>query len=167
MLILGLLLLWRWRGALLALCGAIAVGALCWRLWPLFERNFSLVYLVQQLGFYALMGLSFGGSLLPGRVPLCTQLADKVHGPLGQPELRYTRQVTVAWTWFFIANLAVTVLLYEFAPLSVWSLFVNFCALPLIGLMFAVEYAVRRRVLRQVHTGGLIATLRVYFADPR
>jgi uncharacterized membrane protein len=90
-----------------------------------------------------------------------------VHGPLGPAELRYTRQVTAAWTWFFIANMAVTVLLYAFAPLNLWSLFVNFCALPLIGLMFAVEYAIRRRVLKQVYTGGLMATLRVYFADPR
>ena len=167
MLTLGLLLLWRWRGAVTALGGAIGVGALCWWLWPLFKQNFSLVYLAQQLGFYGLMAASFGGSLLRGRIPLCTQLADKVHGPLGPAELRYTRQVTAAWAWFFIANMVVTLLLYAFAPLNIWSLFVNFCALPLIGLMFAAEYAVRRRVLKQVHTGGLIATLRVYFADPR
>lgn len=167
MLSLGLLLSWRWRGALTALFSAILVAILCWRLWPVFKQNFVLVYLTQQLGFNGLLAASFGGSLLPGRTPLCTQLADKVHGPLGPAELRYTRQVTGAWAWFFIANMAVTVLLYAFAPLKVWSLFVNFCALPLIALMFAVEYAVRRRVLKQVYTGGLIATLRVYFADPR
>jgi uncharacterized membrane protein len=167
MLSLALILLWRWRGTVTALLGAIAVAALCWRLWDLFKQNFSLVYLAQQLGFYGLLAASFGGSLMPGRTPLCTQLADKVHGPLGPAELRYTRQVTAAWAWFFIANIAVTVLLYAFAQLKVWSLFVNFCALPLVGLMFAVEYAVRRRVLKQVYTGGLIATLRVYFADPR
>jgi uncharacterized membrane protein len=167
MLMFGLILLWRWRGTLMALAGAIAAGALCGWLWPLFKQNFSLVYLIQQLGFYVLMTLSFGGSLMPGRMPLCSQLADKVHGPLGPAETRYTRQVTVAWTWFFLANIAVTLLLYGSAPLNVWSFFVNFCALPLIGLMFAVEYAVRRRVLKQVYTGGLIATLRVYFADPR
>jgi uncharacterized membrane protein len=167
MLTLGLLLLWRWRGALTGLLAAVGVGWLCWHLWPLFKQNFSIVYLIQQLGFYGLMAATFGLSLLPGRLPLCTQLADKVHGPLGQPELRYTRQVTAAWGWFFIANMAVTVLLYAFAPLNVWSLFVNFVALPLIGPMFAVEYAVRRQVLKQVHTGGLIATLRVYFANSR
>jgi uncharacterized membrane protein len=94
-------------------------------------------------------------------------MADKVHGPLGGAELRYTRQVTAAWGWFFIANMALTLLLYALVPLAVWSLFVNFFALPLIGLMFAAEYAVRRQVLKQVHTGGLIATLRVYFADSR
>jgi uncharacterized membrane protein len=167
MLSVGLLVLWRWRGTLTALLAAAGVGALCLHFWPLFRQNFSLVYLIQQLGFYGLMAATFGFSLLPGRLPLCTQLADKVHGPLGPPELRYTRQVTAAWVWFFVANMTATVLLYAFAPLRTWSLFVNFCSLPLIGLMFAVEYAIRRRVLKQVHTGGLIATLRVYFADPR
>jgi uncharacterized membrane protein len=167
MLTLGLLLLWRWRGVLAALLAGAAAGVLCWQYWPLFTQNLSPVYLLQQLGFHGLMAATFGFSLLPGHLPLCTQLADKVHGPLGPAELRYTRQVTAAWTWFFVANMAVTVLLFAFAPLRIWSLFVNFCSLPLIGLMFVVEYAVRRRVLKQVHTGGLIATLRVYFADPR
>jgi len=167
MLSLGLLLMWRWRGALPALLAAAAAGLLCFYSWPQLSRNFSLVYLLQQLGFHALMAATFGLSLLPGRLPLCTQIADKVHGPLGAPELRYTRQVTAAWTIFFLANGVVTVVLYALEPVRIWSMFVNFASLPLLGLMFAVEYAVRRRVLRQVNTGGLIASLRVYFADPR
>lgn len=167
MLTLGLMILWRWRGALPALLAAAAAGTLCWRLWPSLEQNFSLVYLIQQLGFHGLMAATFGSSLLPGRLPLCTQLADRLHGPLGLPELRYTRQVTAAWCGFFLAHMTTTVLLFAYAPLEVWSLFVNFCALPLVALMFVVEYAVRRRVLRQVNTGGLIASLRVYFAAPR
>jgi uncharacterized membrane protein len=60
----------------------------------------------------------------------------------------------------------VTCVLFEFAPLRVWSLFVNFLSLPLILLMFVAEYAVRRRVLPKVQRNGLIATLRVYFANP-
>jgi uncharacterized membrane protein len=167
MLTLGLVLLWRWRGALLALLAAGGTGLLAYHFWPQLTRNFALVYLIQQLGFHGLMAATFGLSLLPGRVPLCTQFADKVHGPLGTAELRYTRQVTAAWAMFFVANAVVMILLYEFAPLRLWSIFVNFCSLPLIGLMFAAEYAVRRRVLNQVKTGGLIATLRVYFANPR
>jgi uncharacterized membrane protein len=164
---LGLMILGRWRGALSALLAAIAAGTLCWRFWPSFEQNFLLVYLIQQLGFYGLMAATFGSSLLPGRAPLCTQLADRLHGPLGLPELRYTRQVTAAWCGFFLAQMAATVILFAYAPLNVWSVFVNFCALPLVGLMFLAEYAVRRHVLRHVNTGGLVASLRVYFADPR
>jgi uncharacterized membrane protein len=165
MLALGLVLLWRWSGALMALLAAAAAAYLLRAFWPVFAQNFSLVYLVQQIGFYSIMAFTFGRSLRKGSVPLCTQLADKVHGPLSALELRYTRNVTVAWVIFFLCNVAANVLLFEFAPLRVWSVFVNFCSLPLILLMFVAEYAVRRRVLPRVQRSGLIATLRVYFAD--
>ena len=165
MLTLGLVLLWRWSGALIASSAAAAAAYLLHSFWPLFAQNFSIVYLVQQIGFYSIMAFTFGRSLRKGSVPLCTQLADKVHGPLSPLELRYTRQVTLAWVIFFLCSVAANFLLFEFAPLRVWSVFVNFCSLPLILLMFVAEYAVRRRVLPQVHRNGLIATLRVYFAD--
>jgi len=165
MLTLGLVLLWRGGGAFMALLGAAAAAFLLRAFWPLFAQNFSIVYLIQQLGFYSIMAFTFGRSLRKGRVPLCTELADRVHGPLTALELRYTRNVTLAWVIFFLLNLVANFLLFEFAPLRVWSLFVNFCSLPLILLMFVAEYAVRRRVLPQVPRSGLIATLRVYFAD--
>jgi uncharacterized membrane protein len=165
MLTLGLVLVWRWSGALLALSAAAAAAILLRAFWPQFAQNFPIVYLVQQVGFYSIMAFTFGRSLRTGSVPLCTQLADKVHGPLSALELRYTRKVTLAWVIFFLLNLAATFLLFKFAPLRVWSMFVNFCSLPLILLMFVAEYVVRRRVLPQVQGSGLIATLRVYFAD--
>jgi uncharacterized membrane protein len=165
MLTLGLVLLWRWSGALMALLAAAAAAILLRVFWPRFAQNFPIVYLVQQVGFYSIMAFTFGRSLRQGSVPLCTQIADKVHGPLSALELRYTRKVTLAWVIFFLLNLAATFLLFEFAPLRAWSMFVNFCSLPLILLMFAAEYAVRRRVLPQVQGSGLVAALRVYFAD--
>ena len=107
MLTLGLVLLWRWSGALVALSAAAATAALLRAFWPLFAQNFPIVYLVQQVGFYSIMAFTFGRSLRKGSVPLCTQLADKVHGPLTALELRYTRSVTLAWTVFFLLNVAV------------------------------------------------------------
>lgn len=165
MLTLGLVMVWRWSGALGASLAAAAAAYLLRAFWPLFAQNFSVVYLVQQVGFYSIMAFTFGRSLRAGSVPLCTQLADKVHGPLTPLELAYTRMVTLAWVIFFLLNVAANLLLFEFAALRVWSVFVNFCSLPLILLMFVAEYAVRRRVLPQVQRSGLIATLRVYFAD--
>jgi uncharacterized membrane protein len=162
----GFVLIWRWSGALPGLLAAAAAAFLVRHYWPLFTRNFSTVYLIQQCGFYAIMAFGFGRSLLKGRVPLCTQLADKIHGPLSAAELRYTRKVTIAWVIFFLLNVVVTGLLFAFAPLRIWSLFVNFLSVPLILLMFGAEYAVRRRALPQVQTSSLIATLRMYFANP-
>lgn len=162
---LGFILLWRWSGALMALFALAAAAFLLRIIWPVFTQNFSIVYLVQQTGFYSIMAATFGQSLLKGRIPLCTRLADRVHGPLSELELRYTRNVTFAWVIFFLLNLAATFLLYQFAQLRIWSFFVNFCSLPLILCMFVAEYLVRRRVLTQVPRSGLMATLRVYFAD--
>jgi uncharacterized membrane protein len=162
----GLALIWRWAHLLVALLAAAAAAVLLRHYWPLLERNFSLVYLLQEAGFYSLMAASFGLSLRPHETALCTQLADKVHGPLSAQEIRYTRQVTAAWTIFFLAITLVTIALFASAPLRVWSLFANFFAVPLMALMFAAEYAVRRRVLPQVQGGGLLAAVRVYFASP-
>ena len=165
MLTLGAILLWRSSSAWITLAGACAAALSLRAGWPLLLQNFSLVYLVQQAGFYSIMAFTFARTLRKGHVPLCTQFADKVHGPLRPLELRYTRSVTIAWALFFLLNLAATFLMFEFAPLRVWSLFANFISLPLILLMFVAEYAIRRRVLPQVQRNGLMATLRVYFAD--
>jgi uncharacterized membrane protein len=165
MLGLGFLMVWRWNGLLLASLFTVLLGAVLHHYWTFLITEFSFVYLIQQCGFYGLMAWTFGRSLLKGRVPLCTEFADKIHGPLTAQELHYTRSVTWAWTGFFLGNLAVTFALFAFASLQTWSFFVNFISLPLVLLMFVVEFAVRRRVLPQVH--GLIATLRIYFANPR
>jgi len=161
----GLLLLWRWTHWLVALLAAAAVALLLHHFWPLLEQNFSLVYLVQEAGFYSLMAASFGQSLRGGNVALCTRLADKVHGPLTPQEVLYTRRVTAAWALFFLAITAATLGFFVFAPLHIWSLFANFCIVPLMGLMFVTEYAVRRRVLPQVQRKGILAAVRVYFAS--
>jgi uncharacterized membrane protein len=160
---LGLLLLWRVHLAA-AVLGAAAAAVLLRHYWPVLERSFTWVYLLQEGGLYSVLAASFGQSLFGGRVALCTQIADKVHGPLTPQELRYTRRVTAAWALFFVLITAATLGLFLFAPLRIWSLFANFCVLPLIALMFVAEYAVRRRVLPQVPRGGILAAVRVYFA---
>jgi len=163
MLTLGGLMVGRWNGLLLALLLGAAVLLLLHHYWSLLIEEFSIVYLIQQAGFYVLMAWTFGRTLFKGRVPLCTEFADKIHGPLTALELRYTRAVTWAWVLFFLGNLSVTFVLFAMAPLRTWSFFVNFVSLPLVLLMFVVEFAVRRRVLPQVQRHGLIATLRIYF----
>jgi uncharacterized membrane protein len=161
----ALLLVWRWAHLSVAVLAGVAAAVLLRHYWPVLEGNFSAVYLLQEGGFYSLMAASFGQSLRKGHVALCTQLADKLHGPLTPQETLYTRRVTAAWALFFILIAAATVGLFLFAPLYLWSLFANFCVLPLIGLMFVGEYAVRRRVLPQAPRRGILAAVRVYFAS--
>ncbi len=143
------------------------LGALVYCLWPFVERNFSWCYLVQESSIYGLLCLTFSRSLLPRQVALCTQLADQLHGPLTPHEIRYTRRVTAAWAVFFFMIAAISILLYLRAPLRIWSMYINFCVLPLVGAMFVAEYLVRCRVLPQLKRAGLAATVRVYFTTPQ
>jgi uncharacterized membrane protein len=167
-LVVGLLLVWRWTHHLwAALLAGAATAMLLRHYWPVLEKNFSLVYLLQEGGFYSLLAASFGRSLVGARVALCTQLADRIHGPLTAQEVRYTRRVTAAWALFFVSITAATLSLFAYAPLRTWSLFANFCVVPLIGLMFVAEYAVRRRVLPHVQRRGILAGIRAYFASSR
>jgi uncharacterized membrane protein len=87
----------------------------------------------------------FGRTLAPGREPLVTAIARLVRGRLDPEIERYTRHVTWAWCGFFAANAAVSAALAALAPLAAWSLYTNVLATPLFALMFAAEYAYRRR----------------------
>jgi uncharacterized membrane protein len=161
----GVALLLAWRGPpRVAVLLTAGLGGLVYGLWPLLTQNYPLFCLVQESGVYCLLGVTFSRSLLPNQVALCTRLADKVHGPLSPHEVRYTRRVTAAWAVFFFSIAAVSILLYLLAPLRIWSLYINFCVLPLVGAMFVAEYLVRRRVLPQNRRAGLLATVRVYLA---
>nr|UXE44226.1 hypothetical protein Hi04_10k_c1511_00015 [uncultured bacterium] len=155
-----------WRTAPPAIAALIYAGmaGLIVGFWPALRQNYPLINLVQDSSVYGLLGFTFARSLMPGRVALCTRLADREHGPLSAHEVRYTRQVTAAWALFFFVITAASILLFAAAPLRIWSLFINFCVLPLVGAMFIAEYQVRRRVLPGVKRTGLLATLRVYLA---
>jgi uncharacterized membrane protein len=97
--------------------------------------------------------------LFGGRVPLCTLLSRRLHGPLAPAEIAYTRKATVAWTLFYgLLALAILVLFFV-TSLRVWSLFTNFAVFGLIGLMFAADHALRRRLL-PYRPGGIMAALR-------
>lgn len=154
-------LAFSWRALRLpGLAAWLLAAALMAAHWPELKAHFVWLYLIQQVGLYALLGVYFGRTLASGSVPLCTQMAQHVHGTLSAAALRYTRQVTAAWTLFFaIITLALMMLFYA-APLWVWSAFANFGAPVLVVLMFVVENRVRRLALPDMEHAGIIATLR-------
>jgi uncharacterized membrane protein len=164
-LLLGLGLLWRSTRAWIAGPLTVAAALLLYDGWPQLEKKFSMVYLLQECSMYGLLAFGFARSLAPEETALCTRVADRLHGPLTPRELRYTRQVTAAWAIFF-GTLTLTILaLYLFGPLSIWSMFVNFIALPLIALMFAAEYMFRRRALPETDRRGILASVRVFLSS--
>lgn len=123
--------------------------------WPMIESRFAWIYFVQHLGVFSLLAVGFARSLVQGELPMVTRFAALVHGAALAPEVRrYTRGVTVVWALFFTMMAGTSTALFAFASLSSWSTFANFLTPMLVGLMFAIEFGVRRVVLpREVRTG--------------
>jgi uncharacterized membrane protein len=148
---------------LLATALTAALGsALLLHYWQQIERNYPLMYLLQQQGAYLLLATAFGRSLMPGQVALCTRWADLLHGPLPPQVQRYSRNVTLAWTLYFLGSSALNLLLFTIAPLPVWSLFANFVCPALALLLFLGEYSLRYLVLPPRHRVSIAAMVRAY-----
>jgi uncharacterized membrane protein len=150
---------------MLLLCAA--VGGVLGVYWGALQRNFSWVYFLQHVGTNVMLAAVFGVTLMRGRQPLVTKLAEVVHRGSLEPEvLRYTRQVTLAWTLFFVAVSLVSGVLFCCASIEVWSVFANFLTFPLIVLMFAVEYAVRLRMLPNQEHHSIMEGVRAFWKKP-
>jgi len=163
------ILLWMtWRSprrpAMLLLCAA--VGALLWGNWGALQRHFSWVYFLQHVGTNLMLAAVFGVTLARGRQALCTRLAEAVHGSLTPEEVRYSRQVTLAWLVFFLAISLVSSVLFFFVGIGAWSVFANFLSFPLILLMFAVEFWVRRRKLPHQKKHSIMDGVRAFWKKP-
>src|SRR5262245_24252149 len=94
-------------------------------------------------GAYLALLWYFGRSLRPGREPLITRVARRIHGSVPPDMACFTRRLTVAWCAFFAGQVLVSALLLAFAPHDVWSMFVNVLNLPLLALMFVAQQVVR------------------------
>lgn len=153
--ILTLLFAWRSPSRRLLLPLWLAGCAALWAGSGWFVRHDPWIFLLQDLSVQVLLGLAFGRSLRPGRTPLVSQFAALLRGPLSLAVARYTRRATWAWTLFFAAMAITSLVLFALAPVADWSVFANLLGLPLVGLMFGAEYAVRRCVLPRTERAGL------------
>ncbi len=109
---------------------------------------------------YGTLLASFAVTLLPGRTDMITGIAQRLN-PRFQTDMRpYTRRVTRAWCGFFAAELAISAVLLAAAPREWWLVFINFLHLPLVGAMFAAEYAVRLRTFPDRQSTRVTAMLR-------
>jgi uncharacterized membrane protein len=158
-LLIGVVLAWRWTRPFTALLISGSLCAFLYGYWPVVERNYEWADLAQQCGAYSLVALTFARSLFAGRVPVCTQLAAKLHAMLTPAEITYTRHATVAWVVFYVLMTVAIFILFFVAPLRVWSLFVNFAAFGLIVLMGIADHVIRRRVLPRRADGGIFAII--------
>lgn len=93
----------------------------------------------------AFMLCLFGASLMHG-MPIVERMARLSDPELPEVAIRYTRQVTWVWCAFFLANGLIAASLTLWAPLHWWALYTGLISYGLMGLLFAGEWTVRRRV---------------------
>lgn len=130
-----------WR-VLCALCGLVVL--------ILAEQQAELFVQSHPILIYGFMFLFFSSTLSAGSVPLITRFAILIRGEEASELVKqYGRRVTVAWALFFLVMIAVSLLLSIYASLETWSWFANFFSYLLIGVMFVIEFAVRRMVLKE------------------
>lgn len=151
----------HYRKAMLA---AISFGCVALVMaWNTLEHHFHWIYWIEHAGTQFILCLVFARTLRAGREPMCSYFARMVHGSLEPALARYTRQITVAWVVFFgLMSLTSTVLFFA-APITIWSVFVNFFTGPLICLMFVLEYGARRYLLpdmKHVHIFAAVNAMR-------
>lgn len=120
-----------------------AAGAAIFLLYHQDSLGMAAISGIPHAAVYSFLLWYFGRTLARGREPLVTRFSSSVHGPLSPPMERYTRKVTIAWCVFFAAQLIVSALLFAFAPLDTWSLFINVLNLPLLAGMFVGPLAYR------------------------
>jgi uncharacterized membrane protein len=156
----ALVLLWLWTWRWTALILAASASALLYRSWPVIERNFEWLDLVEQCGIYGLVAAVFVRSLFANRVPVCTQLAHEMYGTLTAVEIGYTRGATAAWAGFYVLLTLAILGLFFTLPQTAWYLFVNFATWGLMLIAGVADHAIRRRVLPRHEQGGVLTIIR-------
>lgn len=159
----------------------IALAAVLAGCWWLSSSSLSVLPLyVPPILIPAFMAWLFGHTLTAGRTPLIAQVIRALHGPDSEPPSEawpYARQLTLAWTIFFVGLAAMNFLLAALAtphglllaagvapPITVpqewWSWFANVIGYLLVAAFFGIEYAYRRRRFPQQPYRNVIDFLR-------
>lgn len=107
-----------------------------------------------------LLSLVFLRTLLPGKTPLATVIAERARGGMSESVRRYTRGVTVMWS-VLLASLALWSALLPFvASPEVWSLFTGFLNYLIIAVVFMLEFAFRNWHLKDEEPVGFVPFMR-------
>ncbi|MDO5090518.1 MAG: hypothetical protein Q4D61_03130 [Cardiobacteriaceae bacterium] len=97
----------------------------------------------------ALMFILFFASLF-ARQTLIERLARLTDPELPPEAIAYTRKVTQVWCAFFIVNGSIAAWLAALASHRAWALYTGIIAYGLMGVLFAGEYLLRRRLKKRV-----------------
>jgi uncharacterized membrane protein len=127
----------------------LPVAVFLWQVWPMVLANAQTLYFAQHVGTNGLLAWVFVHTLAAGATPLVVTFARIAHPNLPPEIAAYARKVTVAWTVFFLATCAISVLLFVAAPIAAWSTFAVLLQWPSVAVFFVGEYVLRKRLFRQ------------------
>ena len=164
--VMALLAAWhsRLRWVALALLALLALAVLVYL--EDLRNHVNWLYFAQHAGTMLLLAITFGSTLGQGDAnALCSRVTRLMLPGTPDPDyMRYTWKVTVAWTAYFVISAVVSVALFFFGPLPVWSYFANLLTPVIVGLMFVIEYVVRVRVLPDRPHFSIAQTIQAYRA---
>ena len=162
--VIALLAAWhsRLRWLALALLALLALTVLLYL--EALRNHVNWLYFMQHAGTMMLLAITFGSTLGRGDADaLCSRVTRlMLVGPADPVYMRYTWKVTLVWTVYFMVSGVVSVSLFFFGPLAVWSYFANLLTPVIVGLMFVIEYLVRVRVLPDRAHFSIAQTIQAY-----
>lgn len=155
---------WAWhsRQRLLSLCAAAAIAVLVAQAAAGSEVAAEKLYLAQHVVVHLCLALWFGASLRRGQTPFISSLAARVHRQLTPPMRAYTRNVTVAWTVYFVLMAALSLALFFGAPFDAWATFANLLTPVALAAMFGGEYVLRYRLHPEFERVSMLDAIRAY-----
>jgi uncharacterized membrane protein len=145
---------------------AVALSVVCLPFIYFYQHLDSIqwVNLIPNSLIYGSLAFMFAKTLTKGQIPLVTQLATKIEGPLPIAIKNYTRHVTFAWAIFFALNVIISIALYYLVSFAAWSLFSNVYSTPLLIGMFAIEFAYRKMRYRQYKTASFTDGMKAFMS---
>ena len=146
----------------LILVALVLISPLFWLTWSHFKQHYDWIYWLEHESLQLALLIMFARTLRSNRQPLCTQFAEMIHGQLSPELISYTRKVTIAWVIFFACVILVSCWLFFFYPIGTWSIFSNFIYLPLVALMFMIEYIVRIWALPKMDQSSIMDAIHAF-----
>ena len=140
-------------------------------LWAYVSAHESLhriehLYVLQHVGIHLALGFLVGATLRPGATPLVSAFALRVHRVITPELMRYTRRVTWAWSLYFAAMVALSLVLFAAAPWWWWSAFANLLTPVAAVTLFVGEYLLRYRLHPEFERITLARALQAYRDTP-
>ena len=109
---------------------------------------------------------TFGETLRAGQTPMIERFARMQDPDLDPARCAHCRQFTWVWSVFFLCNGATAAALALAAPLSFWATYTGLVAYVLMGVLFTVEYVIRKARFRDYGSGPHDRLLARLFPPP-